>query len=64
VIQLKKAAAAAKAIYATAVAALGSLVTVLVGDTGFGDLTDGQWVSVILVGLVAGGGVYGLKNAE
>ena len=63
-IQLKKAAAAAKAIYATAVAALGSLVTVLVGDTGFGDLTDGQWVSVILVGLVAGGGVYGLKNAE
>ena len=61
---MKKAAAAAKAIYATAVAALGSLVTVLVGDTGFGDLTDGQWVSVILVGLVAGGGVYGLKNAE
>jgi hypothetical protein len=35
-----------------------------VGDTGFGDLTDGQWVSVILVGLVAGGGVYGLKNSE
>jgi len=61
---LKKAAAAAKAIYATAVAALGSLVTVLVGDTGFGDLTDGQWVSVILVGIVAGGGVYGLKNSE
>ena len=61
---MKKAAAAAKAIYATAVAALGSLVTVLVGDTGFGDLTDGQWVSVILGGLVAGGGVYGLKNAE
>ena len=61
---MKKAAAAAKAIYATAVAALGSLVTVLVGDTGFGDLTDGQWVSVILVGIVAGGGVYGLKNSE
>jgi len=55
---------AVKAIYATAVAALGSLVTVLVGDTGFGELTDGQWVSVVLVGLVAGGGVYGLKNAE
>lgn len=54
---------AAKAIYATAVAALGSLVTVLVGDVGFSDLSDGQWVSVILVGLVAGGGVYGLKNA-
>ena len=59
-IQLK----AAKALYATAVAALGSLVTVLVGDAGFGDLTDGQWVSVVLVGLVAGGGTYGLKNAE
>lgn len=53
---------AAKAIYATAVAALGSLVTVLVGDADFGDLTDGQWVSVVLVGLVAGGGVYGLSN--
>ena len=61
---MKAAAQSLKAIYATLVAALGALVTVLVGDAGFSDLTDGQWVSVILVGLVAGGGVYGLKNAE
>jgi hypothetical protein len=61
---LKAAAQSLKAIYATLVAALGALVTVLVGDAGFSDLTDGQWVSVILVGLVAGGGVYGLKNSE
>lgn len=53
----------AKAIYATVVAALGSLATVLVGDSGFGDVTDGQWVTVVLVGLVAGGGVFGIKNA-
>ena len=61
---MKAAAQSLKAIYATLVAALGALVTVLVGDAGFSDLTDGQWVSVILVGLVAGGGVYGLKNSE
>ena len=51
-----------KALYATAVAALGSLGTALVGDATFGDLTDGQWVAVVLVGLVAGGGVYGISN--
>lgn len=55
---------AAKAIYAFVVAGLGSIVTVLVDDASIGDLTDGQWASAILVALVAGGGVYGLKNAQ
>lgn len=52
----------AKAIYASVVAFLGSLVTVLVGDVGFTDLTSGQWVAAVLVALTAGGGVYGITN--
>lgn len=54
---------AAKAIYATVIAGLGALVVPLVGDTGFGDLTTGQWVTIVLAALVAGGGVYGIPNA-
>jgi hypothetical protein len=38
----------------------GALTTVMVGTVGFGDITDGQWVSSILAGLVAAGGVYGI----
>lgn len=52
----------AKAIYATVIAGLGSLAVPLVGDTGFGDLTAGQWVTIVLAALVAGGGVYGIPN--
>lgn len=54
----------AKAIYAAIVAGLGALAAVLVGDVGIGDLSDGQWVTVVLAALVAGGGVAGIKNAE
>jgi hypothetical protein len=54
----------AKALYAGAVAGLGSLAAVLVGDVGFGDVSAGQWVTVILAGLVAGGGVFGIRNQE
>lgn len=53
----------AKAIYAAAVAGLGSLAAVLVGDVGIDDLTAGQWVTVALAALIAGGGVFGIKNA-
>jgi hypothetical protein len=53
----------AKAIYATVVAALGALAAVLVGDVGFADVSAGQWVTVVLAGLVAGGGVFGIRNA-
>ena len=54
----------AKSVYAFLVAGLGALATVMVGDIGFSDITDGQWLSAVLVALVAGGGVYGIKNAE
>ena len=52
----------AKAIYAFLVAGIGSLVTVMVNDAGFGDITDGQWLTAALVALIAGGGVFGLTN--
>lgn len=55
-------AQAAKAVYAGVIAGLSGLVTVLVGDTGFSDLTAGQWVTIALATLVAGGGVYGITN--
>lgn len=53
----------AKAIYAGIVAFLGALVTVMVDDVGFGDITDGQWLSAVLAGLVVGGGVAGIPNS-
>lgn len=53
----------AKAVYATVVSSLGALAAVLVGDVGFTDLTAGQWVTVTLAGLIAGGGVYGIRNS-
>jgi len=53
----------AKATYATVVSALGSLSAVLVGPgTSFGAITSGQWVTVALAALIAGGGVYGITN--
>jgi len=52
----------AKALYSAIVAALSGLVTVLVGDAGFGDLTAGQWVTIVLAALIAGGGTYGISN--
>lgn len=53
---------ALKAFYAALIAALSGLVTVLVGDMGFGDLTAGQWVTIALAALVAFGGTYGISN--
>jgi len=55
-------AQAAKAVYAALVTGLGSLAAVLVGDASFGAVTAGQWVTIVLAALVAGGGVYGLSN--
>lgn len=52
----------AKAVVAALIAGLGSLVTVMVGDVGFGDVTDGQWVSTVLTGLIAGAAVFGVTN--
>jgi hypothetical protein len=56
-------AQAAKAVYAAIVAAVSGLVTVLVGSVGFSDLTAGQWLTIALAALIAGGGVYGIRNA-
>ena len=53
---------AAKAIYSAVIAALSGLVTVLVGDIGFTDLTAGQWVTIVLAALIAFGGTYGITN--
>lgn len=49
-----------KAAYAAATAFVGSLVVVMVGDVGFGDVTGGQWLAAALAGLVAAGGTYGI----
>jgi hypothetical protein len=49
-----------KAIYAGLVAGLGSLLAVVVGNVSLGDVTDGQWLTALLLGLLAGGGVYHL----
>lgn len=54
----------AKAIYAFFVAGIGSLVTVMVDDVSFGDITDGQWLAAVLVALVAAGGVFGIPNKQ
>lgn len=51
-----------KACYAAAISALGMLSTVLSGSTTFAEITAGQWVSVCLFSLAAGGGVYGLAG--
>jgi len=52
------------AFYAALVAALSGLVTVLVGDTAFTDLSAGQWVTIALAAVVAFGGVYGISNVK
>lgn len=52
----------AKAIYSAAIAGLGSLAAVLVGPATFTSVTDGQWVTIALAALLAGGGVYGITN--
>lgn len=54
---------ALKAFYGAAVAGLGSLGTVLVGDTSIGQVTSGQWVAIALSTLIAFGAVYGVTNS-
>lgn len=59
---MKFVGSALKAFYAAVIAGLSGLVTVLVGDTGFTDLSAGQWVTIALAALIAFGGTYGLTN--
>jgi hypothetical protein len=49
-----------KAAFSGVLAFLGSLGVVMVGDVGFGDLTGGQWISSLVLGLATAGGVYGI----
>lgn len=51
-----------KAVYAAIVAALSGLVAVLVGDANLGDVTDAQWLTILLAAVLAFGGVYGITN--
>ena len=55
-------ASMAKAFLASLIAGFGSLSTALIDDKSLGDVTDGQWVAVVLAALVALGGVYALPN--
>jgi hypothetical protein len=55
---------ALKAVFAAVVAFLSGLVAVLSGNTGFGDLKAGQWVSIALSTVIAFGGVYGITNKQ
>jgi hypothetical protein len=49
-----------KAAFSGVLTFLGSIAVVMVANTGFGDLTDGQWVSAVVLGLASAGGVYGI----
>lgn len=50
----------AKAIYGAIIAGLSGLAAVLVGGASLADVSAGQWVSIVLAALIAGGGVYKL----
>ena len=52
----------AKAIYAGLSAFVGALAVVMVGDVGFAEVTDGQWVAALGVALGVAGGVWGIPN--
>lgn len=52
----------AKALLASLIAGLGALATALVDDKGLGDVSDGQWVAVVLAFLVALGAVFAVPN--
>lgn len=52
----------AKAILAALIAGFGSLSAVLVDNKSIGDVTDGQWVAIVLATLIALGAVYGVPN--
>lgn len=49
-----------KAAFGGVVAFGGALVAVMVNDIGFGDVSDGQWLSAALAGVIAAGGVWGI----
>jgi len=52
----------AKAVFAALFTGLSTLGALLVNDTSLSSITAGQWVYVATAGLLAGGGVFGIKN--
>jgi hypothetical protein len=54
----------AKAVLAALIAGLGSLATALVDDKSLGDVSDGQWVAVVLATLVALAAVFAVPNKQ
>ncbi len=52
-----------KAVYAGLMTALGQLSIVLVGDSVFADISNGQWVVVAFFSLGAFGGILGWQSA-
>lgn len=51
-----------KAFYAAVVAGLGALQVALVGGEALGDLSSGQWITIVTSAVLAFGGVYGIAN--
>ena len=56
-------ASIAKAIVGGVLASLSALSAYLVNNTSFGQITAGQWVQVVLAGLVVFAAVFGVPNA-
>lgn len=53
---------ALKAFYGSAVAFLGGLGAVLVGNESISDVTTAQWVTISLATVVAWGAIFGVTN--
>lgn len=53
---------ALKGLYAGGVTFLGMLSTILVGNETVSDVTQGQWVTMLLFSLTAIGGAFGLAG--
>jgi hypothetical protein len=52
-----------EAVYAGVLTGLGSLAAIMVGDANFGDITEGQWLVVVVSALTAFGGILGLQKS-
>lgn len=61
---MSKLAPFAKALLAALIAGLGALASALVDDKSLGDVSDGQWVAVVLAFLVALAAVFAVPNAS